>query len=51
VLKAHSKLLEHIMLAGDLVVVKAFTGDAPKTKLLAKALETIKTVVLRRGAK
>jgi large subunit ribosomal protein L4 len=28
--------------SGDLVVVKAFAGDAPKTKLLAKALETIK---------
>jgi large subunit ribosomal protein L4 len=29
--------------AGDLVVVKAFTAELPKTKLLAKALEAIKT--------
>jgi large subunit ribosomal protein L4 len=28
--------------AGDLVVVKSFAGDAPKTKILAKALEAIK---------
>ncbi len=28
--------------AGDLLVVKEFTGEAAKTKILAKALETIK---------